>query len=95
MPSVPVFAADTRPPLSGTPDQDAILFRLEISDAEGKEVFAALLQQGLGSYRAPSFLRDRAPGKLRWRVVATGPNGRVTNSSPWREVAWAGSAPAS
>ena len=79
---------------SWTPDRDAVLYRLEIADGEGKEVFSAVLQQGLSSYRAPSFLRPGGPGKLRWRVVATGPDGRVTASSPWRDVSWAGETPA-
>jgi hypothetical protein len=80
---------------SWAPDRDAVLYRLEIADGAGKEVFAAVLQQGLSSYRAPSFLRDGAGGgKLRWRVVATGPDGRVTASSAWREVLWAGETPA-
>jgi hypothetical protein len=74
---------------SWSPHPGAILYRLEIADAAGKEIHAALLQQGITSYRAPSFLHDRAAQKFRWRVVATGPDGRVVGSSAWREAAWA------
>ncbi|MDQ6893118.1 MAG: hypothetical protein M3167_10610, partial [Acidobacteriota bacterium] len=74
---------------SWSPHPGAILYRLEIADPGQKEIHAALLQQGITSYRAPSFLHDRVPLKFRWRVVATGPDGRVIGSSAWREAAWA------
>ncbi|MDQ2979371.1 MAG: hypothetical protein M3R62_09125, partial [Acidobacteriota bacterium] len=72
---------------SWTQASDALLYRLEIADGEGKEVFSALLQQGIGSYRAPSFLREKGTnGKLRWRVVVIGPENRPVAASEWREV---------
>ncbi|HYK43514.1 MAG TPA: hypothetical protein VE007_14090 [Thermoanaerobaculia bacterium] len=74
---------------SWSPHPAAALYRLEIADPAQKEIHAALLQPGITSYRAPSFLHDRAPQKFRWRVVATGPDGRVIGSSPWRDAAWA------
>ena len=74
---------------SWSPHPGAILYRLEIADPAEKEIHAALLQQGITSYRAPSFLHDRVPQKFRWRVVAMGPDGRVIGSSAWREAAWA------
>ena len=90
-PAVGAVLSTTEPlTFSWTPHRDAVLYRLEIADPAGKEVFSAVLQQGLGSYRAPSFLREKAAGKLRWRVVAMGPDGRVTASSAWREAGWAG-----
>ena len=74
---------------SWSADPAAILYRLEITDPDQKEIHAAFFQQGLTSYRAPSFLHDRVPVKFRWRVVATGPDGRLTATSAWREAAWA------
>lgn len=52
--------------------QGAAFYRLEIEDTEGKAVLAAVLPVvGAGSYRAPSFLKEKALGSvLRWRVVA-------------------------
>ena len=47
------------------------------ADGQEKSVLAAVVQQGIGSYKAPGWLRDRlsqaAPGDFRWRVVAPGP----------------------
>jgi len=75
---------------SWTQAPEALLYRFEIADGEGKEVFSALLQQGIGSYRAPSFLREKGTnGKLRWRVVVIGPQNRPVAASEWREVRWA------
>lgn len=73
---------------SWSPDPSALLYRLEIADAAQKEILSAVLQQGVTSYRAPSFLREKAPQKFLWRVVAIGPDGRVAGSSPWREAGW-------
>jgi hypothetical protein len=63
----------------------AALYRLELSDAAGQSVLSALLQPGVGAYRAPSWLREKVPGgQIRWRVVAVGPTGEGTAETPWR-----------
>lgn len=65
----------------------AALYRLELSDAAGQPVLSALLQPGVGAYRSPSWLREKAPGgQLRWRVVALGPAGETTAETPWRNL---------
>ena len=66
----------------------AALYRLELSDAAGQPVLSALLQPGVGAYRAPSWLPEKAPGgQVRWRVVALGPAGETTAETPWRNLA--------
>ena len=63
----------------------AAVYRLELSDAAGQPVLSALLQPGVGAYRAPSWLREKAPGgEVRWRVVALGPAGESVAETDWR-----------
>jgi hypothetical protein len=65
----------------------AALYRLELSDAEGQPILSALLQPGVGAYRAPSWLREKAPGgRIRWRVITLGPSGEATSETPWRDL---------
>lgn len=84
-------------PLDGktfTPDQPiefawvdlekAALYRLEIADTNGRTILAALLAQGSGTYRAPSWLSERAPNGLRWRVIALDKTGKQMSGSDWR-----------
>ena len=47
----------------------------------------ALLQQGIGIYRAPSWLKERADGSaLRWRVVALAADGNREGETAWRRL---------
>ncbi|MDQ3819420.1 MAG: hypothetical protein M3362_17320, partial [Acidobacteriota bacterium] len=63
--------------------------RLEIEDANGKTILSALLPRGTGTYRAPSWLRERAPGVLRWRVIALDDAGKELSESEWRTLRFA------
>ncbi len=64
-----------------------VLYRLEVDDSGNDRVLAALLPAGLTSYRAPSWLPERASaGPLRWRVAALGLGGEVLVSTPWRTL---------
>ena len=65
---------------------EAVLYRLEVENAAGEPLPGAVLQQGIGSYRAPSFLAANAPGGLRWRVVALGPGGATVARTEWRRL---------
>ncbi|MCB1035065.1 MAG: hypothetical protein KDD47_14655, partial [Acidobacteria bacterium] len=65
------------------------LYRVEFSPLQGdaKVVFSALLQQGIGSYRAPAFVWDHVGGDgLKWRVVALGLDGEVIAETEWRPL---------
>jgi hypothetical protein len=63
----------------------ALLYRLEVRNAEGDEVLAALLQPVTASYAAPSWLAERVGVEhFRWRVVALGAEGSVLGATPWR-----------
>lgn len=62
----------------------AMLYRLEI--AEGPVIkHSAILQQGVGTYLAPSWLTSNE-SRLRWRVVALGPNGETIQSTDWQTL---------
>lgn len=64
------------------------LYRLELRAATGADLHQALLQQGIGSYRAPSWLRERAAGTaITWRVVALAAGGEEIGATEWRELA--------
>jgi hypothetical protein len=61
------------------------LYKLEVKDSQGQMVLSALLQSGVGTYRAPSWLKDRAPdGKLQWQMTALNFAGESVLQSEWR-----------
>lgn len=62
----------------------AMLYRLEI--AEGSVIkHSAVVQQGVGTYLAPSWLTSSA-APLRWRVIALGPHGEIIHRTDWRDL---------
>lgn len=64
----------------------AMVHRLELANASGELLHAALLERGSLGYHAPSWLRQEAGGTLQWRVVALGRTGSVLGTSEWRTV---------
>ncbi len=91
---VPLLPADNAPlaadqPLDFTWElrDSVVLYRIDFNDSADQPLFTAVVQQGIGTYRAPSWLRQRvADRKLRWRVVALGPDGEEVASTAWRQV---------
>jgi hypothetical protein len=72
---------------SWTSAPGTILFRLEVQNAAGEEVLAALLQSGTNAYRPPPWFPERVgPEPFRWRVVALGPDGSESARTPWRSA---------
>jgi hypothetical protein len=66
---------------------DAAIYQLEIVDQSGNAVLSALLQSLTLNYRAPSWLRESAPGEdFQWRVSAIDQNGAKTAETPWRRL---------
>jgi len=56
----------------------ATLYRLEIENEAGTLIHSAVLKAGTRTYRAPSWLKDKAGnGILRWRVVALDQTGKA------------------
>jgi hypothetical protein len=66
-------------------DRQAAVYRFEIR-SEDRTVLTALLPAGVSSYRAPPWLRERAPAGLDWRVVVVDARGRDVRTSAWRRL---------
>lgn len=65
--------------------RQAAHYRLEIRSEGGDELLSAVLPAGVGGYRAPSWLGERAGGPdLRWRVVALDLRGNQVAAAAWR-----------
>ena len=62
----------------------ASFYELEIQDAAGKHILLAWLRAGTKTYRAPSWLKDKATN-LQWRVVAKDQNGKAVSTSALRQ----------
>ena len=78
---------DARRPLDFTWVEvpNAAFYELELQDAEGKNLLFAWLRSNLRSYRAPSWLKDKAEA-VRWRVIAKDQNGKAIGESEFRSV---------
>jgi len=65
-------------------------YQVEIRDVDGRTLVTALLPARVGTYRAPSWLRERAgPKTLRWTVRALDENGQHIGESRWRSFSFA------
>lgn len=63
----------------------AAFYRLEIKNSASQVVLSAILQSGVGSYRAPSWIKDRLEDDvLGWRVVGLDFSGKEMLKSEWR-----------
>lgn len=62
----------------------ASFYELEIQDAAGKHILFAWLRAGTKTYRAPSWLKEKATS-LQWRVVAKDQNGKAISTSALRQ----------
>ena len=75
------------PEFSWSENEQGAFYGLEVQDRQGKQVLAAILPAGIGIYRAPSWLKDRAgDGTLRWRVVGLDQTGNRISETPWRNL---------
>ena len=65
--------------------KQAALYKFEVKDSNGKLTLSALLQPGIATYRAPSWLIEKLPdGQARWRISALNFSGKEIQSSDWR-----------
>jgi hypothetical protein len=84
-----VFAGEAAPVLSWTLEPAASLYRVEVAPKAGGSPFAAVVQQGIGSYQLPPFIRQRSEdGKFRWRVVVLGVRSEDRGATDWRDFTW-------
>ena len=65
--------------------EEAVFYRIEIEDLQGKLVLSAIVETSARAYRAPSWLKDRASdGRFKWRVVALDRGGKSLLETPRR-----------
>ncbi len=65
----------------------ARFYRLEVQNDAEEEVISSVLQQGIGSYRLPTFMAGEVSGRtLRFRVVAMGAEGKPVAETSWRTI---------
>ena len=65
----------------------AAFFRVEIRNAAGEDLLAAIVPRGPGLYRAPAWLRERAGNEaMTWRVTALDLLGREVSRTEWRRI---------
>jgi hypothetical protein len=65
--------------------QQAAVYQLQIQDSRRQAIFSAMLQAGVDTYRAPSWLKDKTSERtLRWQVKAADLDGRSVGESRWR-----------
>lgn len=77
--------AGAAPQFAWSGGASAGFFRLEITDSAGQPVLEAMVQPGVGAYRGPTWLKNKAPdGVLKWRVKALGPAGETVAETSWR-----------
>jgi len=70
--------------------ENGAFYQIEVTDLVGKTVLSALLPAKMGTYRAPSWLRERVAQKsVRWRVRALDLNGQQVGESQWRNLNFA------
>ena len=64
----------------------AAFFRVEVRNANGEDVHAAIVPRGAGLYRAPSWLLEKAGASAAWRIVALDLLGRQVSRTEWRRM---------
>jgi hypothetical protein len=85
LPAENAATPDGRIDFSWTEVEGASLYRLEVSDTGQKPILSAVLPPGVGTYHAPSWLKEKSgDGGLRWRVVGLNPSGGEMAATEWR-----------
>ena len=90
-PSEAVIAPEQKVNLLWTETEGAALLRLDVTDDQGNSLLSALIPPGVGTYRLPPWLKEKAAGAIvRWRVVELDASGASNTETPWRSLRWGG-----
>lgn len=66
---------------------DTKIYRLEIADETGKNIFSAVVLNTIKQYQLPSFIRQLINSKqLKWRIIAIGDSDKIIEESKYTEV---------
>lgn len=72
---------------SWSPMENAVAYRFEVEDLLGTPVISAILPKGAGSYRTPSWFKDRVLDTIvRWRVIAFDQQKNPIGTTEWRAL---------
>ncbi|MGI8897792.1 MAG: hypothetical protein ACR2IB_05305 [Pyrinomonadaceae bacterium] len=67
--------------------ENAVTYRFEVEDLLGTPVISAILPQGVGSYRIPSWFKDKVGDTVvRWRVIAFDQQKNPIGTTEWRAL---------
>ena len=84
------FAANESIDFAWLDIEKGAFYQVEVTDIDGKTLVTAVLPARVGTYRAPSWLRERAGQKIvRWTVRALDENGQHIGESPRRSFSFA------
>ncbi|CAN5347952.1 hypothetical protein BH20ACI1_BH20ACI1_14850 [soil metagenome] len=68
-------------------NSEAKMYRLEIENSAGKNIFSAVILPPTKEYRLPSFIRQLVLSKpLKWRVLAVDEEGKMLDESKFADV---------
>jgi hypothetical protein len=68
---------------------NAVMYRFEVED-QSTPVISAILPAGVGSYRAPSWFKDKVGNTVvRWRVIAFDQQSNQIGNTEWRALRFA------
>src|SRR5437868_32724 len=82
-----LLAADKPVDFTWSPIETAATYRLEVQDLQGNQIISAILTQEVGTYRAPSWLKDRVGDTVaKWRVTAFDHAGQRIVATDWRNL---------
>jgi len=85
-----VFAAKEAVDFAWLDIDKGVFYQVEVADDAGKTLMTAVLPAKIGTYRAPSWVRERTKQTgLRWRVRALDENGQQVGESAWRNLSFA------
>ena len=66
--------------------ENAVMYRFEVED-RSDPVISAILPAGVGSYRAPSWFKDKVGNTVvRWRVIAFDQQSNQIGNTEWRDL---------
>jgi hypothetical protein len=67
--------------------EGAAMYRVEVEDESNNSILSAVALPGVGAYRAPSWLKEKAgSGVVQWRVIAVDGNGNRIGETPRRRL---------
>jgi len=88
-----ILAIDNPVDFKWTQIENATIYHLKVQDLQGNLIISAILTSGGGTYRAPSWLKDRVgDAVMQWRIIAFDQAGKQIVETEWRSLRFKASA---